>query len=123
MGASGQPATTIWEVIAEYECPETEEAYTLVHCRMLTLKTHQIRAHMQYLGNPIVGYTVYGAGEPPEWCPRIFIHKLRIGFFNVDGKACVETCSLQTAPDLWSALSRLRKLGGMAAKGCGAPGL
>jgi 23S rRNA-/tRNA-specific pseudouridylate synthase len=123
VGTGGQPATTVWEVVAEYECPETEDTFSLVHCRMVTLRTHQIRAHMQHLGNPIVGDSVYGVGQPPEWCPRIFIHKLRIGFFDLNGKACFEQASLQTAPDLWSALAGLRKAGGMAAKGCGAPGL
>ncbi|CAK0883387.1 unnamed protein product [Prorocentrum cordatum] len=123
VSAEGQPAITVWEVVAEYECPETQEAYSLVHCRMVTLKTHQIRAHMHHLGNPVVGDPVYGEGGPPEWCPRLFVHKLRLGFFGVEGEARFETCSLQTAPDLWSALGGLRKVGGMAAKGCGAPGL
>uniref|UniRef100_A0A7S4RF37 Pseudouridine synthase RsuA/RluA-like domain-containing protein n=1 Tax=Alexandrium monilatum TaxID=311494 RepID=A0A7S4RF37_9DINO len=122
--SSGQPATTVWEAIAEYESPERrDERYTLVQCRVGTLRTHQIRAHLQHMGFPVVGDKLYGNGEPPSFCPRIFLHKCRIGFFNVKGQTCVETCSLQTAPDLWNALGCLRKVGGMAMKGCGAPGL
>lgn len=120
---SGQAATTVWEAIAEYESPDREESYTLVHCRMVTLRTHQIRVHMQYLGHPIVGDKLYGPGAKPAFCPRIFIHKLRIGFFNTKGQSCVETCSLRTAPDLWQGLGKLRKTGGMASLGSGAPGL
>lgn len=120
---SGQPATTVWEAIAEYEAPDTKERYTLVHCRMVTLRTHQLRVHMQHLGHPIVGDTLYGDGEVPAFCPRLFLHKFRIGFFNLKGQACLESCSLQTCPDLWKALCRLRKVGGMAMMGCGAPGL
>jgi len=119
----GQPATTVWEVVAEYESPDRRDRYSLVHCRMVTLRTHQVRVHLQHLGHPLVGDRLYGAGEPPEFCPRIFLHKVRTGFFNLQGQACVELCSLQTVPDLWRTLGRLRKVGGMAMMGCGAPGL
>jgi len=121
--ASGQPASTIWEALAEYESPDMQERYTLVHCRMATLRTHQIRVHMQYLGHPLVGDRLYGTEEQPAWCPRMFLHKFRIGFFNLQSQACMHACSLQSAPDLWKALGKLRKVGGMATVGCGAPGL
>mmetsp|Transcript_123047 Transcript_123047/g.359201 ORF Transcript_123047/g.359201 Transcript_123047/m.359201 type:complete len:826 (+) Transcript_123047:56-2533(+) len=122
--SSGQPATTVWEAIAEYESPDQrDERYTLVQCRVGTLRTHQIRAHLEHLGHPVVGDRLYGNGDPPSFCPRTFLHKLRIGFFNVKGQTCVECSSLQAAPDLWNALGCLRKVGGMAMKGCGAPGL
>merc|ERR1712232_134346 len=120
---SGQAASTIWEALAEYESPEDDETYTLVHCRMVTLRTHQIRVHMQHLGHPLVGDPLYGTGDRPAFCPRMFVHKVRVGFFNLRGQACIETASLQTAPDLWQALGSLRKAGGMAMMGCGAPGL
>merc|ERR1712072_204476 len=87
---------------------------------MVTLKTHQIRIHMQHLGHPLVGDTLYGSGERPAFCPRMFVHKVRVGFFNLRGQACIESASLQAAPDLWQALGRLRKVGGMAMMGCGA---
>jgi len=121
--ASGQPASTVWEALAEYEAQDRKEWYTLVHCRMVTLRTHQLRAHMLHLGNPVVGDQLYGPGEPPSFCPRIFMHKIRIGFFNCQGRCCIEACSLQAAPELWRALGRLRKVGGPALAGCGAPGL
>merc|ERR1712137_1190383 len=79
---SGAAATTVWEAVAEYQSSDGQDSYTLVHCRMVTLRTHQIRAHMQYLGHPIVGDKLYGDSEQPAFCPRMFIHKLRIGFFN-----------------------------------------
>lgn len=121
--SSGQPATTVWEAIAEYESPDSRERYTLVNCRMVTLRTHQLRVHLQHLGHSLVGDKLYGDGDIPAFCPRLFLHKMRIGFFNLQGQACIELCSLQTAPDLWKALGRLRKVGGMAMMGCGAPGL
>jgi len=120
---AGQPASTVWQALAEYESSDRTERYTLVHCRMVTLRTHQLRAHMQHLGHQLVGDKLYGDGEVPSFCPRLFLHKYRIGFFNMQGQACLEACSLQTSPDLWKALGRLRKVGGMAMMGCGAPGL
>lgn len=119
---TGQPAATIWEALAEYESPKRER-FTLVHLRMLTQRTQQLRVHMHHLGHAVVGDRLYGGGERPAWCPRIFVHKVRIGFFSVEGEACIEHCSLRSAPDLWQALGQLRKVGGMAAVGCGAPGL
>jgi len=121
--ASGQSASTVWEAIAEYESPDRQEKYTLVHLRMVTQRTQQIRVHMQYLGHPLVGDKLYGTGDVPAWCPRLFLHKSRIGFFNTSGETCVESCSLHSSPELWKALGRLRKVGGMAMMGCGAPGL
>jgi 23S rRNA-/tRNA-specific pseudouridylate synthase len=120
---SGQFATTIWEALAEYEDTDAGERYTLVHCRMVTLRTHQHRVHMQYLGHPVVGDRLYGTGDIPAFCPRIFLHKFRIGFTNLKNQACIEACSLQSVQDLWKALGKLRKVGGMAMMGCGAPGL
>lgn len=120
---SGMPANTVWEALAEYESPDNGERYTLVHCRMVTLRTHQIRVHMQYLGHPLVGDRLYGSGDKPAFCPRIFLHKFRIGFTNLKNQTCIEACSLQSAQDLWKGLRKLKKVGGMAMMGCGAPGL
>lgn len=123
VGGEGQPATTVWEAVAEYESVDRKERYTLVHCRMVTLRTQQLRAHMQHLGHPLVGDQAYSSGAKPAWCPRMFMHKSRIGFMNMKGQAVMESCSLQAAPDLWKTLAKLRKVGGMAMMGCGAPGL
>ena len=41
----------------------TKGGYSLVRVKLLTGKTHQIRATMQYLGYPIVGDKKYGAAD------------------------------------------------------------
>lgn len=60
--------------------------FTLVEVRIETGRTHQIRVHLQALGNPVVGDTLYGAphqlGQPPETLslPRNFLHAARLVF-------------------------------------------
>lgn len=50
----GKPAVTRWHVVERF-------AYgTLVECRLLTGRTHQIRVHMNSIGSPIIGDRVYG---------------------------------------------------------------
>lgn len=53
--------------------------YTLVHVRILTGRTHQVRVHMQNLGYPLVGDWKYG-GPCVAWCPRMFLHSAKVSF-------------------------------------------
>ena len=36
---------------------------TLVKCKLVTGRTHQIRVHMDYIGHPVIGDPVYGKGN------------------------------------------------------------
>ena len=46
--------------VTHYETLKTQNGYSLVHLRLDTGRTHQIRVHMSYLGCPIAGDYVYG---------------------------------------------------------------
>lgn len=52
----GRPAVTRYKVLTSF----AEGAVSLVECRLLTGRTHQIRVHMTARGFPLLGDPVYG---------------------------------------------------------------
>ncbi len=60
--------------------------FTLVEVRIETGRTHQIRVHLQALGHPVVGDTLYGAphqvgpASAPLSLDRNFLHAARLVF-------------------------------------------
>lgn len=51
---NGQKAITEYEVIGQ------NGKYSLVKCKLLTGRTHQIRVHFAHIGYPLLGDTLYG---------------------------------------------------------------
>jgi len=49
--------------ITHYEVLETLRYVTLVKCKLETGRTHQIRAHMRYIGHPLFGDSTYGGDK------------------------------------------------------------
>jgi 23S rRNA pseudouridine1911/1915/1917 synthase len=70
--AGGRDAVTEYELLAE------GGGYALLALRPLTGRTHQIRAHLTYLGLPIAGDRRYGGGPGPGDLPRQFLHAARL---------------------------------------------
>lgn len=52
--ATGKKAKTHFKVLERFG------SYTLVHCRLETGRTHQIRVHMAFIHHPVVGDPIYG---------------------------------------------------------------
>merc|ERR1719386_442957 len=122
---SGDAALTLWEVIAEYEAPfpggvgvlpGERKRFTLVHLRIITGRTHQIRVHLQHMGHPIVSDWQYGGNprtlkEDEKLCPRIFLHKYRISIMDPQQYTISVDAPLQMDNDLWATLQSLRLVG------------
>jgi 23S rRNA pseudouridine1911/1915/1917 synthase len=108
----GSPSATLWERIGE---AAAGEPLTLLRCRLLTGRMHQIRVHLRAVRLPIVGDPVYGApgwkgiAEPAlaDLCrafPRQALHAWRL---FLDHPVTGERLALSTPPppDLESLLA------------------
>ncbi len=86
--AGGRTAVSHWRVLERVS--GAYGRFTLLEVRIETGRTHQIRVHMQSLGHPVVGDTLYGAphlikrvdgGEPME-LDRNFLHAAELEFLH-----------------------------------------
>ncbi len=92
----GKPAQTVFNTLKTYY------AHTLVECRPITGRLHQIRVHLAYLKSPICGDILYGGNtlylsslkrrfnlkKNTEELPimqRVSLHAYSIGFEGLDG--------------------------------------
>lgn len=74
--ATGQPALTLWRVVAR------QPGLTRVSLVPHTGRTHQLRVHLQALGHPLLGDSLYA---PAEACPpgsRLCLHAETLGFVH-----------------------------------------
>lgn len=108
----GEASQTQYECLAEYQSANGFY-YTLLHLRLLTGRTHQIRVHCEHIGLPLVGDHEYARGRPPfdsqvKYCQRPFLHKLRFVFPNRRGDPVSILLPLEDQPDLHEVLTQLR---------------
>ena len=83
---SGVGRKSITEYTEIDRVPVSKPAFTLLEVRILTGRTHQIRAHMASIGHPVAGDELYGAAKGP--LNRFFLHAHRIEFTHpATGKA------------------------------------
>lgn len=69
------------EARTDITCWDTTSAYCLVHCKLHTGRTHQIRVHMLSLGHPLVADALYG-GAPAGDMQRQALHAFRLSFVH-----------------------------------------
>ena len=92
------------EAITEYEMLAASGGYTLLSLRPRTGRTHQLRAHLAYLGLPIAGDLRYGGGAGPGGLTRQFLHAARITLNRPLDGARLSAWS-QLPPDLAACLA------------------
>lgn len=73
VGVGGKQSRTRYTVLC------TSGDLSLVRLQLETGRTHQIRAHMAYIGHPLVGDTMYGSDER---LPRHALHCTRMSFVH-----------------------------------------
>ncbi len=84
---SGQKAVTHYEVIKEYN------NYSLIKCILETGRTHQIRVHFAYIGNPLLGDTLYNtSSNSNSLIDRQALHSYKMEFIHPinKNKICLE---------------------------------
>jgi 23S rRNA pseudouridine1911/1915/1917 synthase len=102
-GAGSREARTHFEVI------ESLPADTLVHARLETGRTHQIRVHFAAIGHPVAGDPEYGSRDR-HGLERQFLHASRLRFTHPRTKEELEFTS-ELPEDLRLALDKARNSG------------
>jgi 23S rRNA pseudouridine1911/1915/1917 synthase len=99
-GAGSREARTHFEVI------ETLPSDTLVHARLETGRTHQIRVHFAAIGHPVAGDPEYGSAGR-HCLARQFLHASRLAFMHPGTRDRLEFRS-ELPGDLRAALARAK---------------
>jgi 23S rRNA pseudouridine1911/1915/1917 synthase len=77
LGGGRQPLPAV----TEFSLLETRPATCLIEARLCKGRSHQVRAHLAYLGVPVVGDTTYGeASENPDPPAALRLHAAAIAF-------------------------------------------
>ena len=99
---AGRPARTEYEVDEAFSEPVT----SLLHCRLETGRTHQIRVHLNAIGHPVVGDGTYGGKRDSLVLDRPFLHAAELAFEHpATGEHLSFTSPLP--PELTAVLARL----------------
>ena len=73
-----KPALTYWKVAEQFEI--NGSPVTRVILTPITGRSHQLRVHMQYLGHPIIGDTLYASPEQQALSSRLCLHAAQLSF-------------------------------------------
>ncbi|WP_315077793.1 RluA family pseudouridine synthase [Acinetobacter guillouiae] len=75
-----KPALTYWKATQHFQIQG--QAVTRVELTPITGRSHQLRVHMQYLGHPIIGDTLYATVEQQQLMPRLCLHAQQLSFYH-----------------------------------------
>lgn len=95
------------DAITKFHVIERFGSYTLVECKLLTGRTHQIRVHMAYIGHPVVGDPKYGPERMPFTISGQALHSTELTITHpVTGEIMIFTAPLPD--DMEKILKELR---------------
>lgn len=104
------------EAVTEFKIDEyvyTDEiTFSLLHIKLHTGRTHQIRVHLKSIGHPVAGDSTYGnkkinSGLLKNGLERQFLHACEISFEMPDGK--IVNVKSPLPKDLGSVLKKLKQ--------------
>ena len=93
--------------VTEYKIIEAFRLHTLLEVHPETGRTHQIRVHLQYLGCPVAGDTVYGHKKPTLSLERHFLHAASLTI-RLPGEKSARTFEAPLTVELQQILDDLR---------------
>jgi 23S rRNA pseudouridine1911/1915/1917 synthase len=102
------PSTRGREALTEYHTIESFQEHTLLEVHPITGRTHQIRIHMEFLGCPIAGDTIYGRHHSTIQVNRHFLHAARLTI-QLPGEDAARTFEAPLPAELENVLHVLRK--------------
>ncbi len=79
---------THWQAIEHFNIQG--QPVTRVKLIPITGRSHQLRVHMQYLGHPIIGDTLYATLEQQQLSSRLCLHAERLSFYHPQTEQLVE---------------------------------
>jgi tRNA pseudouridine32 synthase/23S rRNA pseudouridine746 synthase len=72
--AAGRPSQTRWRLVGYDAAADTSR----IDLEPLTGRTHQLRVHLQAIGHPILGDTLYAPPGIQQRAPRLLLHACRL---------------------------------------------
>jgi len=94
--------------VSEYFEVERFNQHTLVEVLPITGRTHQIRVHLNYIGTPVAGDTIYGHRKPSIDMGRFFLHAKSLAV-KLPGDRALRTFEAPLPGDLDEVLQTLRR--------------
>lgn len=85
---NGRPALTQWQVAYA----DDRSRFSLLHVRIHTGRTHQIRVHMAHIGHPLWGDALYGPQGEDDPCSRQMLHAWRLAFTHPSSGELLSFC-------------------------------
>ena len=94
----GRESKTLFKVIKRFINKKTQEQLSFVELYPQSGRTHQIRVHLKYIGNPVFSDFLYAgrktARNDRKVLPRVFLHAAKISFTHPTTE---ETVSLESS--------------------------
>jgi 23S rRNA pseudouridine1911/1915/1917 synthase len=94
--------------VTEYRTLEKYNKHTFLEVHPITGRMHQIRIHLDFIGCPVVGDTVYGLRKPSLPLDRHFLHAARMTI-NLPNKSQPHTFEAELPEELKQALREIRE--------------